>query len=130
MELGAALMDHVEGPHFTFVDPRLYSDTSAMVAQARRLITLFESKDVDRGRIIVSVCVSCPNRSKELKAIAQIPATEAGILAAKQLENQHSVQTNLINVFGLIHAQMCSAAGATCLTFAEVSWTSESRIQH
>ncbi|KAI0922645.1 hypothetical protein AcV5_009562 [Taiwanofungus camphoratus] len=103
VELGAALMDHVEGPHFTFVDPRLYSDTSAMVAQARRLITLFESKDVDRGRIIVS-----------------IPATEAGILAAKQLENQHSVQTNLINVFGLIHAQMCSAAGATCLTFAEM----------
>ena len=46
------MMDGVEGPHYTFVDPRLCEDSKAMVEQARRLSDLFGEKDEHRDVII------------------------------------------------------------------------------
>jgi transaldolase len=48
-------MDRVTGPHLTFVDPRHHGDSSAMVKNARRLISLFQESGVGRDQIVVSV---------------------------------------------------------------------------
>ncbi|KAH9947872.1 hypothetical protein B0H21DRAFT_806731 [Amylocystis lapponica] len=100
VELGAALMDRVSGPHFTFVDPNLH-DRAAMVAQALRLVELFRSKHIRRRHIVVS-----------------IPATEKGIRAARQLETEYSIRTNLVLVSSFAHAVVCAEAGASSLTFS------------
>ncbi|KAI0649865.1 aldolase [Trametes meyenii] len=99
VELGASMLDRVDGPHYTFVDPRLHDDPCAMVKHALRLVRLFAEKGYGRERIVVT-----------------IPATEAGVQAARTLENKHHVQTNLSLVSGLAHAAVCAEAGATCLT--------------
>ncbi|KAI0672238.1 aldolase [Trametes maxima] len=99
VELGASMLDRVDGPHYTFVDPRLHDDPRAMVKHALRLLRLFAEKGYGRERIVVT-----------------IPATEAGVQAAKTLESKHHVQTNLSLVSGLAHAAACAEAGATCLT--------------
>ncbi|KAI0827323.1 aldolase [Trametes gibbosa] len=99
VELGVAILEQVEGPHYTFIDPRLHDNTGAMIKQALRLVRLFTKKGHRRERIIVT-----------------IPATEAGVQAAKTLEGEHRVQTNLTLVSGLEHAAVCAEAAATCVT--------------
>ncbi|KAI8989071.1 aldolase [Trametes punicea] len=99
VELGALMLDSVNGPHYTFVDPRLHDNSRAMVKYAMRLTKLFAKKGYSRDRIVVT-----------------IPATEAGVQAAKTLERKHSVQTNLTLVSGLVHAAVCAEAEATCIT--------------
>jgi len=101
VELGNATMDRVTGPHLTFVDPRHHGDSSAMVKNARRLISLFQESGVGRDQIVVS-----------------IPATEQGISAAKELESTYGIQTNLVLVSSLIHAAACAEAGATSAAIA------------
>ncbi|KAI0357640.1 aldolase [Trametes cingulata] len=99
VELGASMLDRVNGPHYTFVDPRLHDSTTAMVKHALRLVRLFTEKGYGRDRIVVT-----------------IPATEAGVQAARTLEHKHHVQTNLSLVSGLAHAAACAEADATCIT--------------
>ncbi|KAH9846073.1 aldolase [Lenzites betulinus] len=106
VELGVAMLDRVEGPHYTFVDPRLHDNTGAMIKHALRLVKLFAKKGYGRERIIVT-----------------IPATEAGVQAARVLESKYRVQTNLTLVSGLEHAAICVEANTTCVTlcYKEVS---------
>ncbi|KAI0372355.1 aldolase [Pilatotrama ljubarskyi] len=99
VELGVSMLDRVDGPHYTFVDPRLHDSTTAMVKHALRLVRLFAEKGYGRSRIVVT-----------------IPATEAGVQAARTLEGKHHVQTNLTLVSGLVHAAICAEADATCIT--------------
>ena len=54
-ELGHVIMERVEGPHLTFVDPRRYNNKCAMVKNARRLVSLFKEKGIQGSRVIVSV---------------------------------------------------------------------------
>ncbi|OBZ76129.1 Transaldolase [Grifola frondosa] len=98
--LAEAMCDRVSGKHVTFLDPRLYNMGEYMVQQALRLMNRLEARGIDRGRVVFS-----------------IPATEAGIRAAQELESSHSIQTNLILVSGLQHAAVCAGAGASMLTF-------------
>ena len=54
VDLGTAMMDAVEGPHYTFVDPRFCKHSRSMVDQARRLRQLFREKSEHR-RVIIGV---------------------------------------------------------------------------
>ena len=53
VELGAALMDTVSGPHFACV-PSVGS-REVIVSHAQRLIGLFEEKNINKERIVISV---------------------------------------------------------------------------
>ncbi|KAI0332207.1 aldolase [Cubamyces sp. BRFM 1775] len=99
VELGVSMLERVEGPHYTFIDPRYHEDTPSMVRQAVRLVRLFVEKGIGRDRIVVT-----------------IPATEAGVQAARTLERKHHIQTNLSLVSGLAHAAACAEAEASCIT--------------
>ncbi|KAI9056465.1 aldolase [Trametes sanguinea] len=99
VELGASMLDRVDGPHYTFVDPRLHESPSAMVKYALKLAKLFAEKGYGRDRIVVT-----------------IPATEEGVQAAQTLERKYNVQTNLTLVSGQHHAAACAGADATCIT--------------
>ncbi len=50
--------------------------------------------------------------------VGQIPATEAGVEAAKKLERTHLVRTNLLYVSGLTHAAICAEAGASFVMYS------------
>jgi len=54
-ELGNIILYRVDGPHFTIVDPRKHNDASLMVRNAQRLVSLFEEKDIERSKVVVSV---------------------------------------------------------------------------
>ncbi|RPD61580.1 aldolase [Lentinus tigrinus ALCF2SS1-6] len=99
--LGVELMEDVAGPHFTFVDPRNHDDARAMVKQALRLMRLFAKHGYRRDRIIIS-----------------IPATEAGVEAARKLERTYFIRTNLLYVSGLTHAAICAEAGASFVMYS------------
>ncbi|KAH9903331.1 aldolase [Cubamyces lactineus] len=99
VELGVSMLERVEGPHYTFVDPKFHDDTPSMVGQAVRLVRLFVDKGISRDRIVIT-----------------IPSTEAGVQAARTLERKHHIQTNLSLVSGLAHAAACAEAQASCIT--------------
>jgi len=54
-ELGHVIMERVAGPHMTFVDPRRYNNKSAMIKNARRLVSLFKEKGIQGSRVVVGV---------------------------------------------------------------------------
>ncbi|KAG6820073.1 hypothetical protein H0H93_005601 [Arthromyces matolae] len=91
------MMLRVDGPHFTFVDPRKHDNTDSIVRNAQRIISLFQEKEVSKGKIV-------------------IPATAEGIQAAQILQSEHKINTNLYLVSGLLHAAACAEAGATTIT--------------
>lgn len=55
VELGASMADRVNGPHYTFVDPRYHDDAASMVKQALRLARLFAKQGYGRERLVVTV---------------------------------------------------------------------------
>ncbi|KAJ8474902.1 hypothetical protein ONZ51_g6926 [Trametes cubensis] len=99
VELGVSMLERVDGPHYTFINPKFHDDMSWMVRQAVRLVRLFVEKGISRDRIVVT-----------------IPSTEAGVQAARTLERKHHIQTNLSLVSGLAHAAACAEAEASCIT--------------
>ncbi|EGO01262.1 hypothetical protein SERLA73DRAFT_105896 [Serpula lacrymans var. lacrymans S7.3] len=101
VELGTAMLDFVPGPMFTFIDPRLYDNTAAMVRQAKSLVGRFEKFGVPRDRVVIT-----------------IPATEQGIHAARDLVNNSSIYVNLTLVSGIVHSSACVEAGATVMTMS------------
>ncbi|KZT00719.1 aldolase [Laetiporus sulphureus 93-53] len=92
------MLDSNSGPHYTFVDPSWSDHCDVMVAQALRLLTIFEKRGADRDRVIIS-----------------IPATDAGIQAARQLEQDHLVPTRLLLVSTASQAVTCVEAGVCSL---------------
>ncbi|KAJ7598763.1 hypothetical protein C8J56DRAFT_914951 [Mycena floridula] len=100
VQVGQDMMDRVAGPHMTFVDPRHHGDKVALIREARKIISLFQENGVGKKRVIVS-----------------IPATEAGLSAAQELEDCCGIQTNLTLVSGgLVHALACIKARATVMS--------------
>ncbi|KII91837.1 hypothetical protein PLICRDRAFT_523228 [Plicaturopsis crispa FD-325 SS-3] len=99
VELGIAMMDRVDGPHFTTIDPRCHFSPESVTDSAIRLAERFEANGVPRHRVVVS-----------------IPATDAGIHATRTLVKDHSIFVNLDSVTGLSHAAACAEAGATTIT--------------
>lgn len=71
MEIGIAMMDHLPGPHFTFIDPYLAlaqegfdRDSSVeravhkIIEHARGIHGMFMAAGIDRHRVIIGVGVS------------------------------------------------------------------------
>ncbi|EDR04314.1 uncharacterized protein LACBIDRAFT_304919 [Laccaria bicolor S238N-H82] len=98
-ELGIAVSELVTGPHVTFVDPRKHDDTRAMVDHAKRLYKMFKAQGIRPEYIVFS-----------------IPATEAGIMAARELSTKYNLNVNLYLVSSLVHAMACAEAGAAAVS--------------
>ncbi|KIJ94100.1 hypothetical protein K443DRAFT_642765 [Laccaria amethystina LaAM-08-1] len=98
-ELGMAVSKLVTGPHVTFVDPRKHEDTRAMIDHAKRLYKMFKAQGIRPEYIVFSV-----------------PATEAGIIAARELSTKYNLNVNLYLVSSLIHAMACAEAEAAAVS--------------
>ncbi|MFV0432284.1 MAG: transaldolase [Alphaproteobacteria bacterium] len=90
---GERLANIVPGRVSTEVDARLSFNTEATIAKARRLIELYESKDIKRERILI-----------------KIAATWEGIRAAEILEKE-GINCNLTLIFSKAQAVACAEAG-------------------
>ena len=56
----------MDGPHFTFVDPRNHDHPKEMVEQALRLIELFAERGYGRDCVVISVSTGAiPHRAPE-----------------------------------------------------------------
>ncbi|KAJ7201100.1 hypothetical protein GGX14DRAFT_371660 [Mycena pura] len=98
VEVGVALQERAPGSHITFVDPRRHADAGAVVRSARRLVGLFRARGVKASNLVVS-----------------IPATEAGVAAARELQSA-GINTALDLVASLMHAVACSEARAAAIS--------------
>ncbi|MDP1540308.1 MAG: transaldolase [Moraxellaceae bacterium] len=95
---GVEILRHIPGLVSTEVDARLSFDIPATLAQARRLIALYQARGIGRERVLI-----------------KIASTWEGIQAAKQLE-QEGIHCNLTLLFCMAQAQAAADAGATLIS--------------
>jgi transaldolase len=95
---GTEILQLIEGRVSTEVDARLSFDTRATLQKARRLISLYEARGVDRQRVLI-----------------KIASTWEGIRAAEVLERE-GIHCNMTLLFALPQAQACADAGATLIS--------------
>ncbi|KAI0265304.1 hypothetical protein BC834DRAFT_1041779 [Gloeopeniophorella convolvens] len=114
-EIGSALMDFVDGPHCTVVDPRCDGDPAALCAKARSLVARFEALGHDRGSLLLAV-----RRPRDA-----IPATETGIEAAATLQREDAINVCLCFVSGIGHAAACARAGAAAVSLSIAAVSTE-----
>jgi transaldolase len=95
---GCEILTHIPGRVSTEVDARLSFDTEASVAKARRLIDLYEEKNIDRNRVLI-----------------KLAATWQGIRAAERLERE-GIHCNLTLLFSFAQAVACADAGVTLIS--------------
>jgi transaldolase len=98
VNFGAAILDLIPGRVSTEVDARLSFDVDATIAKARKLVSLYEEKNISRERVLIKVAT-----------------TWEGILAAKELEKE-GIHCNMTLLFSLIQAVACAEAGATLIS--------------
>lgn len=98
VSVGREITQLVPGKVSTEVDARLSFNREATAAQARRLIELYESQQVDRSRILI-----------------KIASTWEGIAAAETLEKE-GIECNLTLLFSFAQAKACADAGATLIS--------------
>ncbi|KAF9484296.1 hypothetical protein BDN70DRAFT_989746 [Pholiota conissans] len=97
-ELASAIGDRIAGPCVVLISYKEHDDMSSIVETAQRMHRTFATHGVPRESVIVS-----------------IPATEAGILAARVLEGEGMI-TCLHFVTSLVHAQACVEAGVSAIS--------------
>ncbi len=95
---GLEILQIVPGRVSTEVDARLSFDTSATVAKARYLITLYAKQGINQERVLI-----------------KLAATWEGIQAAKELEAE-GIHCNMTLLFSLIQAAACGQAKATLIS--------------
>lgn len=91
--IGAEILRAVPGRVSTEVDARLSFDTGATVAQAHRLVELYDRAGIGRERLLI-----------------KIAATWEGIRAAERLERD-GIHCNLTLLFSFAQAVACAEAG-------------------
>jgi len=91
--IGSEILSIIPGRVSTEVDARLSFNTQATIEKARKLIGLYESRGIDRSRILI-----------------KIASTWEGIKAAEKLEKEN-IQCNLTLLFGFSQAAACAEAG-------------------
>lgn len=91
--IGTEILRIIPGRISTEVDARLSFDRDATIAQAKRLIALYEEAGIGRERILI-----------------KIASTWEGIEAAKELEIQ-GINCNLTLLFSFAQAAACAEAG-------------------
>ena len=95
---GCEILGHIRGRVSTEVDARLSFDVEASIAKARKLISLYESKNIDRKRVLI-----------------KLASTWQGIRAAERLERE-GIHCNLTLLFSFAQAVACADAGVTLIS--------------
>jgi transaldolase len=95
---GIEILKIIPGRVSTEVDARLSYDTKGTIGKARDIISLYESKGIDRGRILI-----------------KIASTWEGINAAKKLEKE-GIHCNLTLLFSLVQAVHCAESNITLIS--------------
>lgn len=91
--IGGEILKLVPGRVSTEVDARLSFDTQASLAQARRIVELYEAAGIGRDRLLI-----------------KLASTWEGIRAAEQLERE-GIHCNLTLLFSFAQAVACAEAG-------------------
>ncbi|WP_343225728.1 transaldolase [Lysobacter sp. BMK333-48F3] len=91
--IGGEILKLIPGRVSTEVDARLSFDTDATLAQARRIVELYERAGIGRERLLI-----------------KIASTWEGIRAAEQLERE-GIHCNLTLLFSFAQAVACAEAG-------------------
>lgn len=92
INVGAQLAKKVTGRVSTEVDPRLTSDTNAIIQKVKHLVELYKEMEVSVDRLLF-----------------KIPASWQGIEAARQLEEE-GIQTHITGVHSFAQAVACGQA--------------------
>ena len=98
VNFGTEISKIVPGYVSTEVDARLSFDTDATVARARRIISMYAEKGVDKSRILI-----------------KIASTYEGIRAGEILQRE-GITCNLTLLFSLVQAAACAEAGITLIS--------------
>lgn len=99
VEFGKSILNVVPGRVSTEVDARLSFDKEATVKKALHIIKLYDEEGISKERVLI-----------------KIGATWEGIQAAKELEEQHGIHTNLTLLFSFVQAVACAEAGVTLVS--------------
>lgn len=91
--IGGEILKLIPGRVSTEVDARLSFDTEGTIAQAHRLVALYDAAGIGRDRLLI-----------------KIAATWEGIRAAQQLERE-GIHCNLTLLFSFAQAVACADAG-------------------
>ena len=92
VDIGCEILKLIPGRVSTEVDARLSFDTEATVEKARKLISLYEARGINKERILIKMA-----------------STWEGIQAAAQLEKE-GIRCNLTLLFGFAQAVACAEA--------------------
>ncbi|KAF1998952.1 transaldolase [Amniculicola lignicola CBS 123094] len=95
VQFGKEILKIIPGKVSTEVDARFSFDTQASVAKALRIIDLYKEVGISKDRILI-----------------KIASTWEGIQAAKILQSEHGINTNLTLMFSLVQAIAAAEAGA------------------
>jgi len=95
VEFGNEILKIVPGKVSTEVDARFSFDTKGSVDKALHIIELYKSVGVDKSRVLI-----------------KIASTWEGIQAARILQRDHSINTNLTLMFSKVQAVAAAEAGA------------------
>lgn len=99
VEFGKSILNIIPGRVSTEVDARLSFDKKATIAKAINIINLYEKEGISKDRVLI-----------------KIGATWEGIQAAKELESEHGIHTNLTLLFSFVQAVACAEAGVTLIS--------------
>ncbi|MCG8527646.1 MAG: transaldolase [Opitutales bacterium] len=95
---GSEILKIVPGRVSTEVDARLSFDADASITKAHELIQLYESKGIDRERILI-----------------KLATTWEGVVAARQLQSE-GINCNMTLLFSMAQAVACAEVGARLIS--------------
>jgi len=92
---GSKILEIVPGRVSTEVDAKYSFDTNASINKALQIIKLYEDQGIDKSRVLIKVA-----------------STWEGIQAARILQSEHQINTNLTLMFSIVQAIAAAEAGA------------------
>jgi transaldolase len=95
---GCEILKRIPGRVSTEVNARLSFDTAKSISKARNLISLYESKEIHRNRVLI-----------------KLASTWESIRAAERLERE-GIHCNLTLLFSFAQAVACADAGVTLIS--------------
>jgi transaldolase len=99
VNFGIEILKIIPGRVSTEVDARLSFDKEATIKKAISLINLYKEKGFSKDRVLIKVA-----------------STWEGIQAAKTLEKDYGIHTNLTLLFSFAQAVACAEAGVTLIS--------------
>lgn len=98
VNFGCEILQIVPGRVSTEVDARLSFDVKGSIEKAKRLVSLYEKKGIDRERLLI-----------------KLASTWEGVQAAEQLEKEN-IHCNMTLMFSLAQAIACAEVNATLIS--------------